>query len=138
MFSLVNSESDSLSYFIYIKLDNEMEGQDILDINDKMLGKLIPPVGKQLLFLREQAALKDATSLSVRDNPHEGVRKSQPTDHTVETRTNTPVSSICGEQSSSPQSETLLSDDEEVSRQHPTVISDEKPGDLWSDLQNYK
>ena len=34
--------------------------------------------------------------------------------------------------------DTLLSDEEEVSQPPSTVINDETSGDLWNDLQNYK
>lgn len=117
-----------------------MKGQDIVDINEKMLGQLIPPIGKQLLFLREQAALKDLTSSSKLDTQPETGRKSQSTDDIVEATTSTPVSSVCGEKSSC-QTDSSASDDEEeeeVSRPHLTNISDENAGDIWSNLPNYK
>ncbi len=112
--------------------------KDIMDINEKMIGKLIPPMGKQLLFLQEQGILKDSSSLSVLDTQPEGGIKSQPTHDAVEASTSTPVSSICGEQSSSSLTDTLLSDEEEVSQPPHTVINDETSAELWNDLCNYK
>ena len=115
-----------------------MEGQDILDINEKMIEKLIPPIGKQLLFLREQAILKNSACLS---EPGTGEQLHSSGD-SLDTRKNSPVSSISGEQSSSSSSSfktgTLVFDDDEVSVPHHPVLDDENPGDLWNDLQNYK
>lgn len=72
------------------------------------------------------------------DTQPKGGRTSQPTHDAVEARASTPVSSICGEPSLSSLTDTLLSDEEEVSQPPSTVINDETSGDLWNDLQNYK
>ena len=118
-----------------------MEGQDILDINEKMIEKLIPPIGKQLLFLREQAILKNSTGPSELNNKPETGKQLHPPDDSLESTADTSVSSISGEQSSSSSSfktGTLVFDDDEVSVPHHPVLDDENPGDLWNDLQNYK
>lgn len=111
-----------------------MEGQDILDISE-MIGQLIPPIGKQLLFLREQAILKLSTDPAKLDAQLESGAQSPSTGNTSEEIPTSPVSSISGDQSLTP---TPLSDAEEMSQPHNTYKSDENPSDLWNDLLNYK
>lgn len=123
---------------IYISLDNEMEGQDILDISEKMIGQLIPPIGKQLIFLREQAILKGSAAPSKLDAKLGAGTQSPPTGNSSEEIPSSPMNSMSGEQSSTSQIDTPFSDDEEMSQPHNTYTSDENPSDLWNDLQNYK
>lgn len=115
-----------------------MEGQDILDISEKMIGQLIPPIGKQLLFLREQAILKGSAAPSKLDAKPGAGTQSPPTGNSSEEITSTPTSRTSGEQSSTSQIDTSSTDDEEMSQPHNPSKSDENPGDLWNDLQNYK
>lgn len=122
----------------YISLDNEMEGQDILDISEKMIGQLIPPIGKQLLFLRKQAILKDSTAPSKLDAKLGAGAQSPPAGNSSEEVTSSPMTSMSGEQSSTSPKEFSFSDDKEISQPHNTNTSNETPGDLWNDLQNYK
>lgn len=68
-----------------------MEGQDILDISEKMIGQLIPPIGKQLLFLREQAILKLSTDPAKLDAQLESGAQSPSTGNTSEEIPTSPV-----------------------------------------------
>lgn len=120
---------------IYASLDNEMEGQDILDISEKMIGQLIPPIGKQLLFLREQAILKLPTDPSKLDAQLGSGAQSPSTGNPSEEIPSSPISSTSGDKSSTP---TPLSDAEEMSPPHNTYKSDRNSSDLWNDLHNYK
>ncbi|XP_064111129.1 uncharacterized protein LOC135218622 [Macrobrachium nipponense] len=124
-----------LQKYVQAFVDNEMEGQDILDISEMMIGKLIPPMGKQLLYLREQAILKCSSSPSKLDAKPGAETQSPPTGNSSEI-TSTPTSSTSGitsrpsstsgKQSPTSQIDTLFTDDEE------------NPDELWNDLQNYK
>ncbi|XP_066978962.1 uncharacterized protein [Macrobrachium rosenbergii] len=123
-----------------------MEGQDILDINEKMIGELIPPIGKQLLYLREQAILKGSSPSKLDIKPG-AETQSPPTGNSSEI-TSTPTSSTSGitsmpssksgQQSPTSQIDASFTDDEEMSQPHNPTKNYENPGELWNDLQNYK
>lgn len=114
-----------------------MEGQDILDISEKMIGQLIPPIGKQLLFLREQAVLKGSAAPSKLDDKPRAGTHSPSTRNSSEEIISMPTSSTSGEKSTS-QTDSSSTGDGEMSQPHNPSRSDENPGDFWNDLQDYK
>ncbi|KAK7045747.1 hypothetical protein SK128_022999, partial [Halocaridina rubra] len=91
-----------------------MEGQDILDINGKLLGEVIPPIGKRMLLLREQAILKGSTGPSKLDVKPGAGMQSPPTGNSSEEITSTPASSTSGEQTSSSEIATSSAGEEEI------------------------